>query len=212
MRGHDPGKRDFDKSAKDWERNQSRVRMTAALADAVIARLTLSRDLVAMDYGAGTGLVTLRLQPLVGRIVAADTSPGMLAVLEQKIAQAGLEKIAVRLWNAETDPLPGERYDVIVSTMTFHHLKEIPRVLRRFHDLLTPGGQIAVADLDTEAGDFHADPAGVWHFGFDRAELQRQFDEAGFSRVRTETAYRLERPGTGGELKEFSLFLLTAVK
>jgi ubiquinone/menaquinone biosynthesis C-methylase UbiE len=212
MRGQDPGKRDFDKSAKDWERNQSRVRMTTALADAVIARLTLSRDLIAMDYGAGTGLVTLRLQPLVGRIVAADTSPGMLAVLEQKIAAAGLENIAVRLWNAETDPLPEERFDVIVSTMTFHHLTEIPRVLHRFHGLLTPGGQIAVADLDAEAGDFHADPAGVWHFGFDRAELQRQFDEAGFCRVRTETAYRLERPGAGGKLKEFSLFLLSAVK
>jgi len=212
MHDHDPGKRDFDRAAAEWERNEARVRMTTALADAVTARLTLSRNLVAMDYGAGTGLVSLRIQPLVGRIVAADTSPGMLAVLEEKLAEAGLENIAVQLWNIETDPLPEGRFDVIISTMTFHHLKEVSPALGRFHELLTPGGQIAVADLDSEAGDFHGDPTGVWHFGFDRVLLRKQFEEAGFRRVRTETAYRLGRPGADGKLKEFSLFLLTAIK
>jgi ubiquinone/menaquinone biosynthesis C-methylase UbiE len=165
-----------------------------------------------MDYGAGTGLVTLRLQPLVGRIVAADTSPGMLAVLGEKIAKAGIKNVDPRLWNVETDPLPLERFDVVVSTMTFHHLREIPPVLRRFHGLLTPGGQIGIADLDCEAGDFHSDPTGVWHFGFDRSHLRKQFEEAGFRSVRVDTAHRLERPGAGGLLKEFSFFVLTASK
>ena len=210
MRRHDPGKRDFDKSAKDWERDAARLKMTGALADAVISRLTWGPDLVAMDYGAGTGLVTLRIQPLVGRVLAVDTSPGMLAVLEEKVAEAGLANVAVRLWDVEKDALPGDRFDVIVSTMTFHHLRDIPAALGRFHELLRPGGQMAVADLDTEAGDFHADPTGVWHFGFDRSELKAQFEAAGFSRVLTETAYRLERPVAGGLLKEFCLFLLSA--
>lgn len=206
----DPGKRDFDKSAADWDKNAVRVKMTSALADAVIARLTLARNLTVMDYGAGTGLVTLRLRPLVSRIVAADTSPGMLEVLGEKLAGAGIQNIDRRLWNVETDPLPKERFDVIVSTMTFHHLREIPPVLKRFHGLLTPGGQIGIADLDCEAGDFHADPTGVWHFGFDRSHLVKQFEETGFRAVRVDTAYRLERPGAGGILKEFSFFVLTA--
>ncbi|HVP89888.1 MAG TPA: class I SAM-dependent methyltransferase, partial [Terriglobales bacterium] len=126
MRRHDPGKRDFDKSAKDWERDAARLKMTGALADAVISRLTWGPDLVAMDYGAGTGLVTLRIQPLVGRVLAVDTSPGMLAVLEEKVAEAGLANVAVRLWDIEKDPLPEDRFDLIVSTMTFHHLRDIP--------------------------------------------------------------------------------------
>ena len=212
MAQHDPGKRDFDRAARDWERDPARLRMTSALADAVIARIAWDRRFVAMDYGAGTGLVTLRIQPLVGRVLAVDTSPGMLAVLEEKIAKAGLANVDVRLWDIEKDPLPGERFDVVVSTMTFHHLKNIPPVLGRFRELLSPGGRIAVADLDTEAGDFHADPTGVWHFGFDREELKGQFEAAGFSGVLTETAHRLERPGAGGRMKEFSLFLLTAAR
>ena len=210
MRDHDPGKRDFDRAAPGWERDAARLKMTGALADAVIARLEWGPDLAAMDYGAGTGLVTLRIQPLVGRVLAVDTSPGMLAVLEEKVASARIANVAVRLWDVEKDPLPEDRFDVIVSTMTFHHLRDIPAALGRFRDLLQPGGQMAVADLDTEAGDFHADPAGVWHFGFDRDELKGQFEAAGFSRVVTGTAYRLERPVAGGGLKEFSLFVLSA--
>jgi ubiquinone/menaquinone biosynthesis C-methylase UbiE len=211
-RGLDPGKRDFDKSAKGWERDAARLKMTSTLADALIARLTWGPDLLAMDYGAGTGLVTLRIQPLVGRVLAVDTSAGMLSVVQGKVAEAGLPNVAVRLWNIETDPLPEERFDVVVSTMTFHHLKDIPQALGRFHELLRTGGRIAVADLDAEAGDFHAAPAGVWHFGFDRKELEDEFRAAGFRRVRTETAYRLERPGAGGKMKEFRLFLLTAIR
>jgi ubiquinone/menaquinone biosynthesis C-methylase UbiE len=210
MSERDPGRRDFDKSAKDWETDPSRLKMTGALADAVVARLEWGPDLAAMDYGAGTGLVTLRIQPLVGRVLAVDTSPGMLAVLEAKLAAAGLRNVGLRLWDVEKDPPLEDRFDVIVSTMTFHHLRDIPAAVRRFHELLRPGGQIAVADLDTEVGDFHADPAGVWHFGFDRAELAGHFEAAGFSRVRAGTAYRLERPVAGGELKEFSLFLISA--
>jgi len=212
MPDDDPGKRDFDGGAADWDANPARLRMTGALADAVLSRLTLDRNLSVLDYGAGTGLVTLRIQPLVGRVVAADTSPGMLAVLQRKIAAAELRNVAVRLWNVETDPLPEDRFDVVVSTMTFHHLRDIPAALERFHGLLVPGGRIAVGDLDREDGDFHADPSGVWHFGFDRDELGRQFAEAGFGRVHAETALRFERAVAGGQFKEFSLFLLTAEK
>jgi ubiquinone/menaquinone biosynthesis C-methylase UbiE len=212
MSADDPGKRDFNRGAANWDGNPARLRMTGALADAVLSRLTLGQNFVAMDYGAGTGLVTLRIQPLVGRVVAADTSPGMLAVLQSKITAAGLRNVDVRLWNVEEDPLPAERFDVVVSTMTFHHLRDIPGVLKRFHELLAPGGQIAVGDLDCEAGDFHADPAGVWHFGFDRDDFEKRFAEAGFRRVRTETAHRFEREVAGGRMKEFSLFLLTAEK
>ncbi len=208
----DPRKRDFDRAAPDWDDNPARLRMTGALAAAVLSRLALDRNLSVLDYGAGTGLVTLRIQPLVGRVVAADTSPGMLAVLQRKIAAAGLRNVAVRLWNVETDPLPAERFDVVVSTMTFHHLKDIPGVLKSFHELLAPGGRIAVGDLDLEAGDFHADPAGVWHLGFDRDSLEEQFAGAGFRHVRTETAHRFEREVVGGRMKEFSLFLLIAEK
>jgi ubiquinone/menaquinone biosynthesis C-methylase UbiE len=212
MPSRDRGRRDFDKSAGDWERDASRLKMTAALADAVIAGLAWDPGFVAMDYGAGTGLVTLRIQPLVGRVVAVDTSSGMLGVLEKKVLAAGLTNVSLRIWDVEKDPLLEDRFDIIVSTMTFHHLGDIPAALARFRELLNPGGRMAVADLDAEAGDFHADPTGVRHFGFDRGKLKGQFEAAGFSRVRTATAHRLERPGAGGTLKEFSFFLLTTSK
>jgi len=36
-----------------------------------------------------------------------------------------------------------------------------------------PGGEIAIADLDKEDGDFHADNEGVMHFGFERGEFKK---------------------------------------
>jgi predicted TPR repeat methyltransferase len=44
----------------------------------------------ALDYGCGSGLVTLGLQPLAGRITGADGSQEMLQVLSRKVRERGM--------------------------------------------------------------------------------------------------------------------------
>ncbi len=72
--------------------------------------------------------------------------------------------------------------------------------------LLRPGGRIALADLDTEDGSFHAaDAEGIHHHGFDREGLADLVRAAGFTDVGFRTATEVEH-----ESRRFPVFLLLA--
>jgi hypothetical protein len=69
-----------------------------------------------------------------------------------------------------------------------------------------------LADLETEAGDFHDDNTGVHHFGFSSEELCAAFTDAGFADVRISVAYVVQKPVAAGTLKDFPILLLTGRK
>ncbi len=104
--------------------------------------------------------------------------------------------------------------NLIVSNMTLHHIADTRKVLHAFFHLLTPGGSLAIADLDTEPGEFHpAEVAqGVHHHGFDRAELAVVLRALGFQQTRHLTAHTVRKPGASGVERDFPVFLLTARK
>jgi hypothetical protein len=83
-------------------------------------------------------------------------------------------------------------------------------VLKHLRPALRPGGWIALADLDTENGTFHADPAGIYHHGFERGTVCRWLEEAGFTGASSREAYRITRPGSDGVVRAYPVFLVTA--
>jgi tRNA (cmo5U34)-methyltransferase len=206
------GERDFDKEAQSWDENPVRRQLGEAVGQAIVAALPLKESDTLLDYGAGTGLVSLALSRRVSRVLAADSSRGMLDVLAAKTKAAGIanvEAIFLDLEDAATTP---PTVDVIVSSMTLHHVRDIPRLARVFFSMLEPGGCIALADLSTEAGDFHSDNAGVHHFGFAADWLCATFAAAGFAEVRTTLVHTVRKPVEAGETKDFPILLLTAVR
>ncbi len=61
---------------------------------------------------------------------------------------------------------PAGQFDLVVTAMTLHHIADVPGFLARLGHLLRKDGRLAVADLVTEDGSFHA-PMTVPHNGFD---------------------------------------------
>ncbi len=204
----DNAKRDFDTAAQTWDENPARIAMASAIADAMIARVPPRPDADVLDYGAGTGLVTLRLQPHVRSIVAADSSQGMLDKLTEKVRASGMRNVAAVLLDLERDPPLDQRFDLIVSSMTFHHIADVAALVRALRGMLKPKGWLAVADLDLDGGEFHSDPTGVKHDGLDREEMKRAFEDSGLSDVSIETAYTITRDVPGRGSREFSVFLI----
>jgi ubiquinone/menaquinone biosynthesis C-methylase UbiE len=202
----------FDQAATGWDDDPKRVRMAEGVAEAMIRYLRLHRRQVLLDYGTGTGLVALRLYPCVQKIIAADSSAGMLAVLKQKIKQQRVTNIRPLEWSLDMDPKALPKLDVIVSSMTLHHIPDIAKVAGAFFRLLAPGGQLGVADLDEEHGDFHASPGAAAHNGFKRAEFKDLFAEAGFTGLQFHEAHTTIRTLPTGKEKPFTLFLLTGAK
>jgi len=201
---------DFDGRAATWDDDPTKVERAQAVADAIVRNVSLTGAMNAMEYGCGTGLLSFMLRPRLARITLADVSEGMLAVAASKIAaasDAGLRTVKLDLL---IDPLPVERYDIIYSLMTLHHVSDTAALLRCFHAALSTNGVTCIADLDAEDGSFHG--AGFdGHLGFDRDLLGAKAREAGFATVEFSTAYEIEKK-VDGRPRRYPVFLMLARK
>jgi len=195
----------FEAKAADWDANERRTRMAAAIGNTILEQVPLHAKMRVMDFGAGTGLIAARIAPLVEQLVAVDTSPAMLEKLAAKAELEGRVKIVCE--DILENPLD-TRFDLIVSAMTLHHVEDTARLLHRFNEQLKPSGMLALADLDREDGSFHPQGTeGIFHFGFDRAELGALLESQGFEQVAFHTAHTIERND-----REYPVFLVTARK
>ena len=201
---------DFDLMAKDWDSVPRRIERARAVAEAIRTGIYLSPSTKAFEYGCGTGLLSFALQPHLGHITLADSSPGMLSVLEGKIRSSGIRNMTPLKLDLSMDSLPQERYDLIYTLMTLHHIPDTDRVLKGFYTLLANRGYLCIADLDKEDGSFHG--AGFeGHKGFDRVELEDKLTKLGFHQIRFTTCYQMTKEVETG-IKTFPIFLMIAEK
>jgi ubiquinone/menaquinone biosynthesis C-methylase UbiE len=205
-------KRDFDKEAAKWDEVPARVKLANDIASVISSEIPLTSHMDVLDFGCGTGLLTLKLQPFVHSITGVDSSPGMLDVLNTKIDRQNLHNIKTRYLDTENGDILEGTYHLIVSGMTFHHVKEIRPLLDQFYRVLAPSGYLCIADLDLDDGKFHDNNDGIFHFGFDRALLRRDFMDAGFLDIRDMTATEIMKPDSEGEIQPFTVFLMTGQK
>ncbi len=197
----------FDQAAATWDDNPRRVSLAKGVAEAIKKRIQLSPSMAVLDFGCGTGLLTLHLRPQVGSITGADTSSGMLEALRRKVVDHGLTEVESFQLRPEEGYAIRGTYDLIVSSMTLHHVPELVPLFRQLRAHLREGGQIALADLDTEDGSFHEQVEDVFHLGFERDQMAGWLREAGFEGIETATAYEMRRNG-----RDYPVFLVTARK
>jgi len=205
-------KRDFDSAAKSWDDNDRRVKMVRDIAGAIKNNFVFNEKMDILDFGCGTGLLSLQFQPLVRRVTGADSSQGMLDILASKIENLGLNNVRIiYLENGNINSLHGE-YDLVMSSMTLHHIKNIPETLAKLNGLIKPGGHICIADLDSDNGLFHSDNTGVFHNGFNRDEMKVELERAGFTGVNALTAAEVVKAGPDGKDEKFTIFLVYGEK
>lgn len=201
----------FDRAAADWDKKDQRRELAAAIASG-IAALPLPDRAQALEYGCGTGLVGLALAPRLESLTAADSSPGMLATLSDKIAEAGLTNVYPLLFDLHQDTC-SQQFDLIFSAMTLHHLADVGLIIEKLVAGLKTGGYIALADLDSEDGSFHGDNSeSVMHHGFDRDELGKTLRRLGCSIIQAQTVHTVVKPNAAGVEQPYPVFLLTAKK
>jgi ubiquinone/menaquinone biosynthesis C-methylase UbiE len=205
-------KRDFDKGAESYDLKSQRVKLAQDVAKAIITEVNLTRDMDILDFGCGTGLVTLQLQPYVRTVTGVDSSHGMLDVLRSKIDEQKLNNVKPEFIDIEKGDVLKGRFHLVVSSMTLHHIQDIGYVLKEFYNRLLPGGYLCIADLDSNGSEFHSDKTGVVHFGFDRSDIRQLFIQGGFHDVRDVTAARVIKNLPDGRSREFTVFLMIARK
>lgn len=122
-----------------------------ALRGALVRQVGLQPGQRLLDLGCGTGTLLLMLKGDCPHAACAglDADPTMLRLARDKVGAAGFD-IELREGMADAPPWPPASFDVIVSSLVFHHLPT-PGKRRAFaaaFTLLAPGGQLHVMDWD----------------------------------------------------------------
>lgn len=184
--------------ARRWERAQTLSRaIRQAWGDA---------QNEVLDFGCGTGLLTFALYPYATTIYGYDPSSEMQKIFRSKMDLYRTKN--VRLITQEE--MKEHTFDVIFSSMVFHHIADIRTELLNLRWLLAPDGRLMLIDLDKDDGAFHRnEPWFNGHNGFDRNEMQRVLEGCGFREVSISTMYEGVRQ-IGDDPVEYSLFIATA--
>ena len=195
----------FKEKAKDWDMNEMVKQLTSAISGCIIDNVDLKEKMHVMDFGAGTGLISSKVAPHVNKITAVDISQSML---EQLISKQELkDKVEILCQDITTQPT-GDSYDLIMSAMAMHHIKDTDNMVKQFAAHLKPGAKVALADLDKEDGSFHPEGIeGVYHDGFERNEFQTILEKNGFKDINFVTALTVPK-----EEKLYPVFFVVATK
>lgn len=200
----------FDEKAKDWDKNQSNIERAEVIAHAIQQAIPLTPSMTGLEYGCGTGLLSFNLMDNLKFITLADNSPGMLQMLEEKITTRNIGSMKTLLLDLENEEAPDLKPDILYTQMALHHVMKLDLVLTKFHQMISSGGTIAIADLNKEDGFFHGDGF-TGHNGFDPDDLALKLKTAGFENVQYAPCYRMKRLINEKEM-EFPVFLMTGKK
>ncbi|HHH55123.1 MAG TPA: class I SAM-dependent methyltransferase [Bacteroidetes bacterium] len=194
----------FDKIAKEWDLSSRRVLLAKNTFEAIEKKVPLSDQMELIDIGTGTGLLLINFVDKVKHITGVDNSAGMLEILKNKLELNKINNVSLKLFEADTEILPENRFDLAISNMTFHHIIKPSSFLKHVYSSLKPGGKICIADLETEDGTFHKQHSldGVHHFGFDKQVFSNWLQEANFKNTTIETIFEIDKEG-----RKFPVFL-----
>lgn len=198
----------FEKLAATWDDKPSRIAMAKKFGEEISKAIELKSSYKLVDYGCGTGTCAIYLSQFVGNVIGIDSSKNMLERFSVKICEFNSEKFKLIEANLENEDINFNLPDVIISTMTFHHISDTKKVLKHFYNELKDGGYVAIIDLDKEDGTFHdLGNDGVKHFGFDRELFISNLKEIGFKNIKDKTIHEIHKND-----KVYTIFLITGKK
>jgi 2-polyprenyl-3-methyl-5-hydroxy-6-metoxy-1,4-benzoquinol methylase len=168
----------FDDLAKQWDSFPQRVKGAMRFVDNIKKYLPDDiADFDLLDYGCGTGLVSFGFSSDVNTIQGFDNSSSMVDVYNDKAKQIGMQNISAKLHDINTQTIPKDKFDLIVTNMTMHHINDTDDFICKLVDGLKENSYLCIADLKTEDGTFHQDNKGVIYFGFEVEDIKRIFEK-----------------------------------
>ena len=201
---------DFNQKSKSWDNSEKSLR-AQEIAKQIHAEILPNNHDLALEYGCGTGLLSIFLQPHLTNIIAADSSSGMLEVLNAKLIQHNIANITTQYLDLTVTTAPKEKFNLIYSLLTLHHIPDISHILATFAQMTQVNGQLFIADLDSEDGSFHGEGF-TGHNGFNRERLAKLAIDAGYTQITFTDLAPIIKPDTNNITKSYSMFLMQAIK
>jgi len=137
----------FNSLAPSYDDYVLRVEGYSETIERIIELAEPEKSDTVLDLGTGTGALSLRLAPKVRRVIARDISEQMLKVAREKAQKKNVKNIDFD-FGSFSEPNCGEKVDIIVSNLAFHHLtdEEKRNAISVWYGLLKPGGRVILGD------------------------------------------------------------------
>jgi 2-polyprenyl-3-methyl-5-hydroxy-6-metoxy-1,4-benzoquinol methylase len=201
---------EFDLKAKEWDVNPVHFLRSEAISKKILEKIPVDQKMTALDFGAGTGILGLMLADRFKSITLMDTSVEMVGIMNFKVEKGKFINVFPVCFDLLNQDYQEHKFDCIITQMVLHHIQDLGLILSRFYNMTSEGGYIAIADLYEEDGSFHGDGFDG-HKGFKPELLAERLEKAGYKSVQFEECYSMKKDTSGG-LKDFPVFLMTAIK
>ena len=174
-------KHDFNHKAETFD-SPKNIFLANLVCQAVEKQLDAPLDKEILDFGGGTGLLSLPLAKQAKSVTLVDISEKMLEQARLKAEQQDIKNIQFLEQDLLKNPLEQE-FDLIVVCRVLHHMPDLDATLSLFHQHLRENGQLLLADFTkTEAN----------HHGFELPELENKLAQFGFSSIDSQILYSAE--------------------
>ena len=111
-----------------------------------------------LDLACGTGDFSLAIARKMhpdSRITGLDLSGGMLAIMREKVARAGLrDRISCKQGDSEAMPFTDGAFDVVTIAFGIRNFEHREAALSEILRVLKPGGRLVILELSVPEGRF----------------------------------------------------------
>jgi len=193
----------FEQMAKRYD-TEARIQLANVITEEVKNKLQDSQSKSLIDYGSGTGLVSLQLVDLVDSVLLIDSSREMLKVAESKISNAGMTN--AKILNADFTKKSHElNADIIFMSLVLLHIPDTQKIVQELYSTLNENGKLIIVDFDKNEKISHPKV----HNGFSQEELKKLLSETGFKTTEINTFYHGKQIFMN---QDASMFISTSVK
>lgn len=167
----------FEQMAKRYD-SEDRIALAEVIVKEVKPILRHSQTESLLDYGSGTGLVSLELAPLVDSVILVDASEKMLEVAKAKIDYKEMTNATV--FHADfTTETPTLKADIVLVSLVLLHIPDTKKNLQALYHILNDGGKLIMIDFDKNDQVDHP----KIHPGFLHEELKEMLSDVGFTSI-----------------------------
>jgi ubiquinone/menaquinone biosynthesis C-methylase UbiE len=121
-----------------------------SVAAQIVERVPAGRVL---DIGTGPGRlpIAIAMKDRYIRVTGLDLSRDMVRIATGLAVKKGLHNVDFKAGNAGELPFDDREFDLVVSTLSFHHWKEPDKALDEIYRVLREGGEAWIYDIPKKA-------------------------------------------------------------
>ncbi|HZA52261.1 MAG TPA: metalloregulator ArsR/SmtB family transcription factor [Myxococcaceae bacterium] len=144
---------------------------------------SLLPPLEVVDFGCGTGVLTVEIARWAKRVVAIDANSEVLAKAKERAQRAGVGNVTFLREDLHRLSLPDGRKDLVVISQSLHHVEDPGTVLSEAGRILKGGGRLVLLELMPHDERWVRERLGHRHLGFDPEMLRGLLKDVGFGKV-----------------------------